>query len=82
MVTRGIPLNLETGQVTLPRSAYVVYKIIEDKYRITPKDIISQSELTPRTVRFALTYLKKNGYVKRLPCLEDMRQSYYQLKDF
>ncbi|MHA1840148.1 MAG: MarR family transcriptional regulator [Candidatus Ranarchaeia archaeon] len=80
MVTKGVPVHMEQGPVVLPRSAYIVYKAIEKKGRITPKSIIQETGLTPRTVRFALTYLKKHDYVKRTPCLADMRQNYYSLK--
>ena len=80
MVTKGIPILLEQGPVVLPRSAYVVYKTIKKMGRITPKSIIKETGLTPRTVRFALTYLKQHDYVKRTPCLTDMRQNYYSTK--
>jgi DNA-binding MarR family transcriptional regulator len=65
----------------LPRSATVVYKAIRKHGRITPKDLIGKTNLTPRTVRFALTYLKAHHYVTRTPCLLDMRSSYYSIKE-
>ena len=65
----------------LPRSATVVYKVIKKHGRITPKDLIGKTNLTPRTVRFALTYLKTHHYVTRTPCLLDMRSSYYSIKE-
>ena len=65
----------------LPRSATVVYKAIKKHGRITPKDLIGKTNLTPRTVRFALTYLKAHHYVTRTPCLLDMRSSYYSIKE-
>ena len=71
---------MEQGSVLLPKSAYEVYKVIKKTGRITPKSIIKETGLTPRTVRFALTYLKKHDYVKRTPCLTDMRQNYYSLR--
>lgn len=61
----------------MPKSASFIYRIIERKGRITPKDLIIESGMTPRTVRFALTYLRNSNLVKRVPCLTDMRQSYY-----
>ena len=65
----------------LPRSATVVYKAIRKHGRITPKDLIAITNLTPRTVRFALTYLKAHHHVTRTPCLLDMRSSYYSIKE-
>ncbi|MHA2060368.1 MAG: hypothetical protein ACW976_06300 [Candidatus Ranarchaeia archaeon] len=65
----------------LPRSATVVYKAIRKHGRITPKDLIGKTNLTPRTVRFALTYLKAHHHVTRTPCLLDMRSSYYSIKE-
>ena len=88
MVTKQIAESDYTDTATyeepvpaLPRSATVVYKAIRKYGRITPKDLIGKTNLTPRTVRFALTYLKTHHYVRRTPCLLDMRSSYYSIRE-
>ena len=74
-------MALESVMISMPRSARIVYKTIIEYGKITPKELIENTVLTARTVRFALTYLKKNNYVRRIPCLMDMRSSYYVISD-
>jgi len=48
----------------LSPSVKLVFKILEYKGLMTQKDLVAESYLPPRTVRYALTMLKKKGYLK------------------
>jgi DNA-binding MarR family transcriptional regulator len=43
----------------------------------TPKQLLDKVSFAPRTVRYALRKLLKKKLIKRVPCLQDMRQWIY-----
>ncbi len=64
----------------LPPSAKLVYTILKANRQMTQKDLIRETYLPPRTVRYALSRLKKeNVLVERLH-ITDARQSLYGLR--
>ena len=64
----------------LPPSAKLVYAILKANHQMTQKDLIRETYLPPRTVRYALCRLKReNVLVERLH-ITDARQSLYGLR--
>ncbi|MHA2263459.1 MAG: MarR family transcriptional regulator [Candidatus Thorarchaeota archaeon] len=63
----------------LTESQLVILEILRENGRVgtTPKDILGMVPFAPRTVRYALRTLLHNNLVRRIPCLQDMRQSVY-----
>ena len=66
----------------LPPSAKLVFKVLETSEGLTQKDIIEQTKLPPRTVRFAIKRLKSNSLLKERLSFMDARQSLYSLVDY
>jgi DNA-binding MarR family transcriptional regulator len=46
---------------------------------MTSKDIVENTNLAPRTVRYALKRLVAEGVVARVPNLTDLRQTLFML---
>lgn len=44
---------------------------------VTPKQLLGEVHFAPRTVRYALRKLLKKNLIRRIPCLQDMRQWIY-----
>lgn len=63
-----------------PPSAKFIYKLLDYEGTMTQKEIISESNLPPRTVRHALNYLLELGVIERHLTLRDTRQSIYTIK--
>ncbi|NWF95048.1 MAG: MarR family transcriptional regulator [Candidatus Thorarchaeota archaeon] len=63
----------------LTKSQRIVLEILMQRGRkgTTPKQLLDQVSFAPRTVRYALRRLLSKKLVKRVPCLEDMRQWVY-----
>lgn len=71
-----------TEQTSLPVSArYVRYVIDHHDNRPTQQQIIEETGLSPRTVRFALQRLDEAGEIDSRPSLTDARQSRYWTAD-
>jgi hypothetical protein len=68
-------LNLDR----LPPSAKLVFKVLEPGRLLTQKDIIAKTYLPARTVRYALTRLKKENLLLERFYFQDARQSLYGL---
>lgn len=67
---------------SLPPSAKLVFKILEQKGLLTQKQITQESYLPQRTVRYALDRLKKKQLLEEHFYFKDARQSLYGLKNF
>ncbi|MCP8308442.1 MAG: winged helix-turn-helix domain-containing protein [archaeon] len=52
-------------------------KVIQEKGRITPKDLVRETSLPKRTVAHALKKLKEKHLILERFDLNDMRQRYY-----
>jgi len=64
----------------LSPSVKLVFKILEYKGLLTQKDLVAESYLPPRTVRYALTMLKKEGLLEERLYYKDARQCLYGLR--
>lgn len=63
----------------LPPSARQVFQVLASGGPLTQKDIISKTDLPPRTVRYALGRLKGEEMLQERFCFGDARQSLYSL---
>jgi hypothetical protein len=63
----------------LPPSAKQVYSALMSNGPLTQKDLISKTNLPPRTVRYAISRLKGEDMLEERFCFQDARQSLYNL---
>lgn len=63
----------------LPPSAKLVYKVLEYDGPMTQKQLVAESMLSARTVRYALDRLDERDIVEENIYFADARQSLYQL---
>ncbi|TFG13370.1 MarR family transcriptional regulator [Candidatus Thorarchaeota archaeon] len=72
-------LEQELKNLKLTKSQKIVLDILRDsgKNGVTPKELLDEVSFAPRTVRYALRKLLKKKLIKRVPCLQDMRQYIY-----
>jgi len=64
----------------LSPSVKLVFKILEYKGLMTQKDLVAESYLPPRTVRYALNMLKKEGILEERLYYKDARQCLYGVR--
>ncbi|TFG28777.1 winged helix-turn-helix transcriptional regulator [Candidatus Thorarchaeota archaeon] len=64
----------------LPPSAKLVLKVLEYQGQLSQKEIIEETKLPPRTVRYAISLLMSEGLVIKKLSLRDSRQGIYQVK--
>ena len=64
----------------LPPSAKHVFRVLASDGPLTQKDIISRTDLPPRTVRYALDRLSGEELIEERFCFRDARQSLYNLQ--
>jgi DNA-binding MarR family transcriptional regulator len=65
---------------SLPPSAKLIYKILEYKGELTQKEIVEESMLPVRTVRYAIRRLKDSGIIVERFNFKDARQTIYSLR--
>lgn len=65
----------------LPPSAKLVFKVLEYDGPLTQKQIVEESMLSARTVRYALERLEEIGIVDEDIYFADARQSLYQITE-
>ncbi len=63
----------------LPPSAKLVYKVLESGGQLTQKDLIRETSLPSRTVRYAIHRLKDEQILVERHYFTDARQSLYGL---
>lgn len=63
----------------LPPSAKLVFKVLEYQGQLNQKEIIEETMLPPRTVRYALSLLMSEGLVTKKLSLRDSRQGLYHV---
>jgi hypothetical protein len=63
----------------LPPSARLVFNVLTSDGPLTQKDLISKTDLPPRTVRYALSRLKEESVIRECFYFPDARQSLYGL---
>jgi DNA-binding MarR family transcriptional regulator len=63
----------------LTKSQEIVLSMLRKlgKNGVTPKQLLGEVQFAPRTVRYALRKLLKKNLIRRIPCLQDMRQWIY-----
>lgn len=67
------------AQVTqLSPSTKLVLKILQLNGWMTQREIIGETTLPPRTVKYAIKKLKEQKIVREKPDLSDMRSKYYK----
>lgn len=73
--------NLYTRKIVqLSPSVKLVFKVLEYKGLLTQKELVAESFLPPRTVRYALSRLKKEGILEERLYYKDARQCLYGVK--
>lgn len=65
----------------LPPSAKLVYKVLEYDGPLTQKQIVEESMLSARTVRYALERLQDIDLVNQDVYFADARQSLYEISE-
>ena len=63
----------------LPPSAKLVFKVLEYQGQLSQKEIIEETMLPPRTVRYALSLLMSQGLVTKKLSLRDSRHGLYHV---
>ncbi len=71
----------DEGLTDLPPSAKLVFKVLEYDGPLTQKQIVQESMLSARTVRYALERLENIGIVDEDVYFADARQNLYQLTE-
>jgi DNA-binding MarR family transcriptional regulator len=64
-----------------PPSAKLVYRVLEEDAPLTQQAICEQSQLPPRTARYALDRLESEELIESWPNPIDARQSLYEPTD-
>ena len=73
--------NVYTSKIEhLSPSVKLVLKVLEYKGLLTQKELVAESYLPARTVRYALTILKKEGILEERLYFKDARQCLYGIK--
>jgi predicted transcriptional regulator len=66
----------------LPPSSRKIMGLLEGGEQMTHKELVQQSDLAPRTVRYALKKLKEQNLIIEKFNFRDARQIIYQLRPF
>ena len=71
--------ELKVKASRLTKSQEIVLNILRSQGEngVTPKQLLGEVQFAPRTVRYALRKLLKKNLIRRIPCLQDMRQWIY-----
>ena len=72
-------LGEELDIVRLTKSQTIVLDLLRKNGMngATPKQLLDKVSFAPRTVRYALRKLLKKKLIRRVPCLQDIRQWIY-----
>jgi DNA-binding MarR family transcriptional regulator len=65
----------------LPPSAKLIFRLLEGNGFMTQQEIVEETALPPRTVRYALERLKKEDMLNERPYLKDTRKTLYGVSD-
>ena len=68
-----------TGIRHLPPSVKLVYHVLQESGRITQKDLIRETSLPERTVRYALNRLRDEELLEMRHSFADARQVLYSI---
>lgn len=78
--TKSAAIPSEETLYELPPSAKLVVKVLEYNNSLTQSELASETLLSPRTVRFALTKLEEVGAIESRISFKDARQRIYSLR--
>jgi predicted DNA-binding transcriptional regulator len=69
----------ELHNISLTKSQTIVLDLMRTRGKkgVTPKQLLEEVPFAARTVRYALRKLLRKKLIKRIPCLQDMRQWIY-----
>jgi predicted DNA-binding transcriptional regulator len=72
-------ITKELDTINLTKSQSIVLDLMRTKGKkgVTPKQLLQEVPFAARTVRYALRKLLRKRLIKRIPCLQDMRQWIY-----
>jgi predicted DNA-binding transcriptional regulator len=72
-------LTEELHNISLTKSQIIVLDLMRTRGKkgVTPKQLLKEVPFAARTVRYALRKLLRKKLIKRIPCLQDMRQWIY-----
>ena len=72
-------LREELHNISLTKSQTIVLDLMRTRGKkgVTPKQLLEEVPFAARTVRYALRKLLRKKLIKRIPCLQDMRQWIY-----
>jgi DNA-binding MarR family transcriptional regulator len=73
----GFPMNI--GSLALPKSAQIVFSILNQEGPLTSGDLEKKCSYSDRTIRNALKKLIKFGLVKKVANFRDMRTSLFKV---
>ena len=65
----------------LPPSAKLVHKTLEFEGECTQKELVTETRLSSRTVRYAISRLKEKELVEQRVSFRDARQKLYSLAE-
>lgn len=65
----------------LTNSSKLILKVVVSNGRTTQKDLLENTALAPRTIRYALSRLKELGLLKEAVSLDDTRKRIYWLNE-
>ncbi len=72
-------VHLAEELLSMPPSSKLLLKTLEYEGALTQKDLANKTLLPARTVRLALSYLLKKGYIKKKISIRDARQKIYEI---
>lgn len=72
-------MSVNESLADLPPSAKLVFKVLQYDGPLTQKQIVEETMLSPRTVRYAIERLDDIGMVSERVYFADARQSLYEL---
>jgi len=71
--------SLPVGLGDLPKSAQETWKVLALNGPMKPCEIANRTDLSGRTVRYALSRLVSAKLVKKVPDLQDLRSHFYRI---
>jgi len=63
----------------LAPSTRLIVRVLEENEWMTPKEIAHKTNLSPRTVKYALKQLKSNQILEEKPNWDDLRSKFIRL---
>ncbi|MFW9834883.1 MAG: MarR family transcriptional regulator [Candidatus Thorarchaeota archaeon] len=70
-------LRVKASKLTKSQETVLNILRTQGKNGVTPKQLLGEVHFAARTVRYALRKLLAKNLIRRIPCLQDMRQWIY-----